>query len=55
MIFKVFAGIVAAVLLIGFISPVVVKLREPALVVVAIIGIAMMGVDIWQSLKSKDD
>lgn len=52
---KIIFGIVAAALLVVFIGPVVVKLKDVALSGVALIGIAMMVVDIWQSLKSKDD
>lgn len=55
MIFKILAGIVAAALLIIFVGPVVVKLKDMALSVVVLIGLTMMLVDIWQSLKSKDD
>ncbi|MEX2239456.1 MAG: hypothetical protein WD775_02055 [Burkholderiales bacterium] len=55
MIFKVLAGIVAATLLIIFVGPVVVKLKDTALSVVVLIGLTMMLVDLWQSLKSKDD
>lgn len=55
MIFKIVAGIVAAALLVAFIGPVVVKLKDPALIVVSIIGLGMMAVDIWQSLKSRED
>ncbi|MDH4174131.1 MAG: hypothetical protein OEV97_10355 [Betaproteobacteria bacterium] len=55
MIFKILAGIVAAALLIVFVGPVVVKLKDVALSVVVLIGLTMMLVDIWQSLKSKDD
>lgn len=55
MIFKVIAGIVAAALLIVFIGPVVVKLQDVALTCVASIGVVMMLVDLWQSLRSKDD
>jgi len=53
--FKIIAGIVAAALLIAFIGPLVVKLRDPALIVVALLGVGMMAVDLWQSLKAKDD
>ena len=53
--FKIFAGIVAAALLIGFVSPVVVKLKDVALSVVVLIGLTMMVVDIWHALRSKDD
>jgi len=55
MVFRIFASIVAAALLIAFIGPVVVKIKSVALVVVVLIGLTMMLVDIWQSLKSTDD
>jgi hypothetical protein len=55
MIFKILASIVAAALLIIFIAPVVIKLQETSLTIVALIGVTMMLVDLWQSLKSKDD
>lgn len=55
MVFKVLASIVAAALLIVFIGPVVVKLKDVALSVVVLIGVSMMAVDIWHSLRSKDD
>lgn len=55
MAFKIVAGIVAAALLIVFISPVVVKLKDAALGVVVLIGLTMMITDLWQSLKSADD
>jgi len=55
MIFKTFAGIVAAALLIIFVGPVVVKLKDVALTIVVLIGLTMMLIDLWQSLGSKDD
>lgn len=55
MAFKIFASIVAAALLIVFISPVVIKLKEVSLTVVALIGLTMMIVDVFQSLKSGQD
>lgn len=55
MALKIFAGFVAAALLMVFIGPVVIKLKEVALSIVVLIGIVMMLVDIWQSLQSKDD
>lgn len=55
MVLKVIAGIVAAALLLVFIGPVVVKLKDVALSCVVLIGVVMMLVDIWQSLQSKDD
>lgn len=55
MAFKIVAGIVGVVLMLAFISPVVFKLREPALSVVVVIGVVMMLIDLWQSLTSKND
>ena len=45
---------VAAALLIGFVAPVVIKLKDVALIAVVLIGLAMMLVDLWQSLRSKE-
>ena len=53
--FRIIASIIAAALLVAFISPVVIKIKSVALVVVVLIGLTMMLVDIWQSLKSTDD
>jgi hypothetical protein len=53
--FKILSAIVAAAMLIIFISPVVIKLKDVAFSVVVLIGLAMMLTDVWQSLKSKDD
>lgn len=52
MMLRALAGIVAAGLLIAFIAPVVIKLQDPALGAVVLIGLAMMLVDLWQSLRS---
>lgn len=52
---KVAAGIFAISLMLIYLSPVVLKLREPALTIVVLIGIVMMFVDLWQSLQAKDD
>ncbi len=52
---KLFAAFVAVILMVGFLVPVVLKLKDVALGVVISIGIAMMLVDLVQSLKSKDD
>jgi hypothetical protein len=55
MAFKIFAGIIAAALLIAFLAPPAIKLQDYALIAVIAIGVAMMLVDLWQSLQSKDD
>ncbi len=53
--FKIIAGIVGAALLIAYMAPVVWRLQDKALWAVAGIGTVMMLVDLWQSLRSKDD
>ena len=53
--YRIIAGIVAAVLLIAYMAPVVWRLQDVALWIVALIGVVMMLVDLWQSLRSKDD
>jgi hypothetical protein len=53
--YKIIAGIVAAALLLTYMAPVVLKLQDVALWIVAGIGIVMMLVDLWQSLQSKED
>jgi hypothetical protein len=52
---KIFAGIVAVVLMVSYLLPVVVKLKEVSLGVVILIALVMMLVDLGQSLKSKED
>ena len=53
--YKIVAGIIAAALMLIYMAPVVLRLKDVALWAVALIGIAMMLVDLWQSLQSKDD
>lgn len=55
MAYKIIAGLVAAGLLIAYMAPVVWRLKDVALWVVAGLGIVMMLVDLWQSLQSKED
>jgi len=54
MALKIFAGIVAVVLMVAFLLPLVIKLKEASLFVVIGIALAMMLVDLVQSLKSND-
>jgi hypothetical protein len=55
MIYKTIAGIVAAALVLIYMAPVVWRLQDKALWIVAGTGSIMMLVDLWQSLRSKDD
>ncbi|MEK6244141.1 MAG: hypothetical protein AABM33_06530 [Pseudomonadota bacterium] len=52
---KIFAAVIAVALMLSFLSPVVLKLKDVALGVVILIGIIMMLVDLWQSLRSEED
>lgn len=51
---KIAAGVVAVILVVGYLLPPVFKLKEVALGVVICIGIALMLVDLVQSMR-KDD
>lgn len=53
--FKIFAGIVALALALAYLLPPVFKLKDLALGVVIVFGLALMALDLLQSLKSKDD
>lgn len=53
--FKIFAGIVAMAIMLPYLAAPVIKLKDIALGVVVLIGVAMMLVDLWDSLQSKDD
>ncbi len=55
MAFKIVAGIIALTLVIGYLAAPVLKLKDVPLAIVALIGVAMMLVDLWQSMQSKDD
>ncbi len=52
---KIFSGVVAVVLLLAYLVPLVLKLKEVALGVVILIGISMVLVDLWQSLRAGED
>jgi ABC-type enterochelin transport system permease subunit len=54
MIVKYFSALVALVLVFGYLAPVVFKLKEASLAGVMLVGVVMMLVDLWQSLKKPD-
>lgn len=55
MIWKILGGIIGAALMLAYVAPVVLRLKEVALSVVVVLALGMMLVDLWQSLQSKDD
>ena len=52
--FKIFAGVVAIVLMVAFLVPLVFKLKEISLGVVAAIGVGLALRDLWESLRASD-
>ena len=52
---KIFAGAVASVLMLCYLLAPVFKLKEVELGIVIVVGLAMMLVDLWQSIWEKDD
>ena len=55
LLMKGFAGIVAMILMLGYLLPPVFKLKEIDLAIAIALGLALMLVDLWQSLKAKED
>jgi hypothetical protein len=54
MIFRILAGLIAVALVLIYLAPPVYKLRDIELGVVVAIGVLLMLIDLWQSLR-KDD
>jgi len=55
MAYRIISAIVAVVLLLAFLLPIVIKLKEISLGVVVLIGLALMARDLWESLQEKDE
>lgn len=55
MVFKWFSVIVAACMLLLFLAPPVLKLKELSLSIVIAIGVAMMAYDLWETLRDHKD
>lgn len=55
MVLKILAGILGIGLVLAFLAPPVIKLKDGALAAVCLIGVVMMLVDFWQSLQEKDE
>jgi multisubunit Na+/H+ antiporter MnhE subunit len=51
---KLLFGLVGAAMVIAFLASFVVKVREPAMIAVVLIGVAMMLVDLWQARNEPD-
>jgi cytosine/uracil/thiamine/allantoin permease len=55
MVFKIFSAIVAAGLLLAYLLPVAIKLKEISLTIVVLIGLGLMAWDLWGSFHEKDE
>lgn len=55
MTMKLAGAAVAVILMLAYLLPSVIKLKDVALGIVVLIGVAMMLVDLWQSMRSKED
>jgi hypothetical protein len=51
---KLIYGLIGAALTIAFLASFVLKVKEPAMIVVVLIGIVMMLVDLWQARNESD-
>jgi len=54
MAWKIVCAIVAVALLLAYLGPPIVRLKDLALIAVVLIGVGMMAVDLWQSFQEKD-
>jgi hypothetical protein len=51
---KIVSGIVAVALVLAYVVPPALKLKHVALAIVITVGVVMMLIDLWQSLKEGD-
>lgn len=51
---KLFFGLIGAVLMIAFLASFVIKIKEPAMLIVVLVGVVMMLVDLWQARNEPD-
>lgn len=51
---KLWYGLFGAVVMMAFLASFVIKIKEPAMIVVVLIGVVMMVVDLWQSRNESD-
>lgn len=51
---KLWFGLLGAAMMIAFLAGFVIKVKEPAMIIVVLVGIAMMVVDLWQARNEED-
>ncbi len=52
---KILAGLVAIVLMLVYLSPMLIKMKDLALGAVILVGVVVMLVDLWHSLRKPED
>ncbi len=51
---KLLFGLIGAAMMVAFLASFVIKVKEPAMMVVVVIGIVMMVVDLWHARNVED-
>ncbi|MDP3083899.1 MAG: hypothetical protein Q8N44_09450 [Rubrivivax sp.] len=51
---KLLFGLIGAALVIAFLGSIAIKVKEPAMIAVMVIGVVMMLVDLWQARNESD-
>jgi xanthosine utilization system XapX-like protein len=51
---KLLFGLIGAALMVAFLSSFVIKVKEPAMIAVVLIGLVMMLVDLWHARNEPD-
>jgi xanthosine utilization system XapX-like protein len=51
---KLLFGLLGAAMVVAFLAAFILKVKEPAMTVVAVIGVVMMLVDLWQARNEAD-
>jgi hypothetical protein len=54
MALKLVFGVIAGLLVLGFLGIIVFKLEQASLTIIVLIGVGMMAYDLWESLREKD-
>ncbi|MEO5696791.1 MAG: hypothetical protein ABIQ60_06600 [Burkholderiaceae bacterium] len=51
---KLWFGLLGAAMMLAFLASFVIKVKEPAMMVVVVIGVVMMVVDLWHARNEED-
>lgn len=52
---KIVAAVIAVALFVSYVGAILVKMKDVALGAVILVGVAMMLIDVWQSVAGKED